>query len=181
MTSKMIFAGFGGQGVLFMGVLAALTGMRLGKNVTYLPAYGAEVRGGTANCTVVLSDEEITSPVSATPDYAVILNNPSLNKYVNAVKAGGTLLLNSSLVTSPVNRADISVMQVPGTDLAHELGDVRSTNVVMIGALAKLSGFPPLEALSETLAETNLGKKAAVLEMNRRALQLGAENVAPVK
>ena len=180
MTNKLVFAGFGGQGVLFLGYLVALTAMRLGKNVTYLPAYGAEMRGGTANCTVVISDEEITSPVSATPDYAVILNNPSLLRYMDSVKNGGTLLLNSSLVSSQVTRKDIRVMQVPGTTLAHELGEVRSTNMVMAGALAKVCGLPDLAAMLDALPETNLGKKAAILELNRKALTLGAEKVQPV-
>ena len=92
MTNKMIFAGFGGQGVLLMGFITALTAMRQGKNVTYLPAYGAEVRGGTANCTVVISDEEIASPVASNPDYVVVMNNPSLVRFANMVAPGGTLL-----------------------------------------------------------------------------------------
>ncbi len=175
MTIKTIFAGFGGQGVLMMGYLLALTAMRQGKEVTYLPSYGAEVRGGTANCTVVVSDQEIASPVASSPDYAVVMNNPSLLRFANMVATGGGLLLNSSLVHSPVNRDDLTVVRVPVNQLAHELGEDRSANVVMLGAFAEISGVVSLEAIKEALAETKLGQKPKVLEINRRALEVGAE------
>ena len=176
MTFKTVFAGFGGQGVLMMGYLLALTSMRQGKHVTYLPAYGAEVRGGTANCTVVVSDEEIASPVASSPDCAVVMNNPSLLKFANVVRTGGTILVNSSLVQTPVNRTDVKVIQVPASDLAHSLGEDRSANVVMMGAFVQATGILNLEAFKEALADTNLGKKPKVLELNRRALEVGADN-----
>ncbi|MBI4800117.1 MAG: 2-oxoacid:acceptor oxidoreductase family protein [Desulfarculus sp.] len=176
MTIKSVFAGFGGQGVLMMGYMLALTAMRQGKNVTYLPSYGAEVRGGTANCTVVVSDDEIASPVASSPDIAVVMNNPSLLKYANLVRSGGIMLVNSTLVGSVVNRQDLNVVKVPATDLAHELGEDRSANVVMMGAFAQATGVLSLEAFSEALADTNLGKKPKVLELNRRALQVGAQS-----
>ncbi len=175
MTYKTVFAGFGGQGVLMMGYLLALASMRYGKNVTYLPAYGAEVRGGTANCTVVVSDEEIASPVASSPDCAVIMNNPSLIRFVNVVRPGGIILVNSSLVQAPIKREDLTVVSLPVNALAHEMGEDRSANVVMVGALLQASGVIPLEAATEALAETGLGKKPKVLELNRRALMLGAE------
>jgi 2-oxoglutarate ferredoxin oxidoreductase subunit gamma len=175
MTIKTVFAGFGGQGVLMMGYLLALTAMRQGKNVTYLPAYGAEVRGGTANCTVVVSDEEIASPVSSSPDCAVVMNNPSLIKFANVVRPGGVILLNSSLVQSTVNRTDLIVVPLPVSALAHELGEDRSANVVMMGALAEVVGAVSVEDLKAALADTGLGKKPKVLELNRRALEVGAE------
>ncbi|MCA1989640.1 MAG: 2-oxoacid:acceptor oxidoreductase family protein [Desulfarculus sp.] len=174
MTLKSVFAGFGGQGVLMMGYLLALTSMRRGKNVTYLPAYGAEVRGGTANCTVVVSDEEIASPVASNPDIAVVMNNPSLMKFSNLVRSGGTLLVNSSLVETKIGRADLNVVPVPVSDLAHELGEDRSANVVMMGAFVAVTGLLDLDAFKEALAETNLGKKPKVLELNRKALEVGA-------
>jgi 2-oxoglutarate ferredoxin oxidoreductase subunit gamma len=146
MTVKSVFAGFGGQGVLMMGYLLALTAMREGKEVTYLPAYGAEVRGGTANCTVVVSEEEIASPVSSSPDVAVVMNNPSLLKYVNVVRGGGVILVNSSLVQASVGRGDVNVIEVPASDLAHELGEDRSANVVMLGAFAQVTGLLGLGA-----------------------------------
>ena len=176
MTNKMIFAGFGGQGVLLMGFLTALTAMRQGKNVTYLPAYGAEVRGGTANCTVVISDEEIASPVASNPDFVIVMNNPSLVRFANMIAPGGTLLINSSLVHGEIKRDDVTVVPVPLNELAHELGENRSANVIMVGALAQATGVLTIEALKEALAETGLGKKPKVLELNRRALEVGAKS-----
>ncbi|CAO0820981.1 2-oxoglutarate ferredoxin oxidoreductase subunit gamma [Desulfarculales bacterium] len=180
MTIKSVFAGFGGQGVLMMGYLLALTGMRQGKNVTYLPAYGAEVRGGTANCTVVVSDDEIASPVASSPDIAVVMNNPSLLKFANLVRHGGIMLINSTLVCSQVNRQDLKVVKVSASDLAHELGQDRSANVVMMGAFAQATGILSLDDFKEALAETNLGKKPKVLELNRQALDKGALSVRQV-
>lgn len=175
MTIKSVFSGFGGQGVLMMGYLLALSAMHQGKNVTYLPSYGAEVRGGTANCTVVVSDDEIASPVSSSPDIAVVMNYPSLVKYANLVRSGGIMLVNSSLVSAEVNRHDLTVVRVPATDLAHKLGEDRSANVVMMGAFAQATGALSVDAFKESLAESNLGKKPKVLELNRQALEVGAE------
>lgn len=178
MTIKSVFAGFGGQGVLMMGYILALTAMRKGKNVTYLPAYGAEVRGGTANCTVVVSEEEIASPVASSLDIAVVMNNPSLLKYVNLVRLGGVMLVNSSLVGShQVNSQDLKVIKVPASDLAHELGEDRSANMVMMGAFTQVTGILGLDDFKEALAETNLGKKPKVLELNRQAMDKGAQIV----
>lgn len=178
MTVKTVFSGFGGQGVLLMGYLTALTAMRIGKEVTYLPAYGAEMRGGTANCTVVVSDEPIASPVASSPDYGVIMNNPSLLKYINVIRPGGIMLLNSSLIHSEVRRDDVTFIDLAVNDLAHELGEDRSANVIMMGAFAQATGVLALEDISEALAETGLGKKPKILELNRRALIVGAENAA---
>jgi 2-oxoglutarate ferredoxin oxidoreductase subunit gamma len=160
-----------------MGYLVALAAMREGKNVTYLPAYGAEMRGGTANCTVAVSDREIASPVASAPNYAVIMNNPSLLKFANLVQEGGSILLNQSLVHAKAQRDDLKVISLSVTELAAELGDVRSANVVMVGALAQATGIVGLDALKEALAETGLGKKANVLKLNQRALELGAQKV----
>ena len=175
MIRKSIFAGFGGQGVLLMGYLTALAAMREGKRVTYLPAYGAEMRGGTANCTVAVGDEEIASPVASEPDILVVMNNPSLLKFATRVKPGGTVLVNSSLVTAELRREDIRWIRVPATELAQEQGEVRSANVFTVGVLAQISGLVGLEALDRALGETGLGKKPKVLELNRRVLAAGAE------
>lgn len=169
-----IIAGFGGQGVLFMGNLMAYAAMEAGRQVTFMPVYGVEMRGGTANCTVVVSDEEIASPVASNPDIAVVMNNPSLMKFSNLVRSGGTLLVNSSLVETKIGRADLNVVPVPVSDLAHELGEDRSANVVMMGAFVAVTGLLDLDAFKEALAETNLGKKPKVLELNRKALEVGA-------
>ncbi len=178
-TTKIVFAGFGGQGVLLMGYVTAMAAMRQGRHVTYLPAYGAEMRGGTANCTVAISDDEIASPVASAPDIAVVMNNPSALRFSAAVKPDGAVLLNSSLVNSEILREDISVTRVAGNDLALGLGEVRSANIVMLGALAAISGVLPMEAFDEALAHTRLGRKAKVLELNRKALEIGAAEIAP--
>ena len=128
MITKTIFAGFGGQGVLMMGYVFAVAAMRDGLHVTYLPSYGAEVRGGTANCTVVVSDEEIASPVASSPDFAVVMNNPSLIKYQGMMKSGSIMFLNSNLIDSSPTRDDIEVVGIPA-DLpvqgdGHEQGDM---------------------------------------------------------
>ncbi len=177
MTVKSIFAGFGGQGVLLMGYTLALTAMNEGKNVTYLPSYGAEVRGGTANCTVVVSDEEIASPVSSTPDFLVVMNNPSLLRFANVVRTGGTILINEDLVKDALGRDDLKIIKVPVNTLAHELGEDRSANVVMLGAMAQATGVVSIDAIKQALAQTGLGKKEKVLELNRRALEVGADHV----
>jgi len=177
MINEIVFAGFGGQGVLMMGYLLAFAAMLHGKNVTYLPSYGAEVRGGTANCTVVVSDEEIASPVSSAPDYAVVMNNPSLLKFSNVVKTNGTILVNSSLIQYKKDRLDLTVILVPASRLAHELGEDRSANMVMIGALAEVIGIVSVKSLEKALAGTKLGKKSKILDLNCRAVIIGARNV----
>lgn len=174
---EVVIAGFGGQGIILAGKLLAQTAMQAGLEVTYMPSYGAEVRGGTANCTVVVSDQEIASPVASSPDFAVVMNNPSLIRFATVVRSGGGLLLNDDLVHSPVKRDDLTVLRIPVSTIAHQLGEDRSANVVMVGAFAELSQVAPLEAFKEALADTGLGKKAKVLEMNRKALDAGAEAV----
>ena len=177
MTKKTVFAGFGGQGVLMMGYVTAVAAMKDGKNVTYLPSYGAEVRGGTANCTVVVSDEEIFSPVASFPDYAVIMNRPSLAKYEASVKSGGVFILNSSLVDVDPSRDDVEIVKVPANDIAKELGSARTINMIMVGAFVTKTGVTSLESVMRGLEEKVKGKKASVMELNRKALDRGAEYV----
>ena len=174
MTKKTIFSGFGGQGVLMMGYVLAVAAMRDGKEVTYLPSYGAEVRGGTANCTVVVSDEEIFSPVASSPDYAVILNKPSLAKYENSVKKDGTIILNSSLIDVSPTRKDVDIVRVPANDIAKELGSDRTINMIMLGALAAKTGITSLKSLMKGLTEIVKGKKSGLMKLNQKALDEGA-------
>lgn len=176
MTKKMIFAGFGGQGVLMMGYLLALSAMKDGKNVTYLPAYGAEVRGGTANCTVVVSDEEIYSPVASSPDYVVVMNKPSLKKYEGMVAPGGVVFINSSLVDIETNRTDLEVLKVPVNDLAKEVGSDRAINMIMLGAFVAKTGITSLESLEASLKDVAKGKEK-LMEINKKGLLKGAEFV----
>ena len=177
MTKKTVFSGFGGQGVLMMGYVLALSAMKEGMNVTYLPSYGAEVRGGTANCTVVVSDEEIFSPVTSSPDYAVIMNKPSLVKYEGTIKEGGTIILNSSLVDRDPSRKDIHLVKVPANDMAKELGSDRTINMIMLGAFIANTKITTLEAIMNGLAEIAKGKKPGLMKLNRMGLDKGAEYV----
>lgn len=175
MLYKSVFSGFGGQGVLMMGYLLAVSAMKEDRHVTYLPAYGAEVRGGTANCTVVISDEEIASPVAATPDFGVVLNRPSLIKYEGMMRSDGLIIINSSLVDSVPSRPDIRYLQVPANTLARELGSDRTMNMIMLGAFAAGTGVTTLESLINGLGEITKGRKADVMKLNTKGLEKGAE------
>jgi len=177
MTKKILFAGFGGQGVLMMGYVLALSAMREGREVTYLPSYGAEVRGGTANCTVIVSDEEIFSPVVSSPDCAVIMNKPSYIKYEGMIKEGGIIILNSSLIDTDASRNDVEVIRVPSNEIANELGSDRTINMIMLGAFVTKTGITSLNSLMEGLTEIVKGKKASVMKLNREGLDRGAAHV----
>ena len=173
MLIKTIFSGFGGQGVIMMGYLLATAGMVEEKNVTCLPSYGAQVRGGVANCTVVVSDEEIASPVASEPEFAVLMNNPALFQYQNQVQSGGTLLLNSSMIEARPVRGDLTIVEVPANDLAKKLRDDRVTNMVMLGAFIKKSALVSLDTLGRAIKDTFSNRNPGVLKLNKSALQLG--------
>ncbi len=173
MLIKSVFSGFGGQGVIMMGYLLATGGMYEGKNVTCLPSYGAEVRGGTANCTVVLSTEEIASPVASEPEFAVLMNNPSLFRFQNQVQSGGAIFLNSSMIESRPIRGDLEVYGIPVNDLAKQLKVDKSTNVIMLGAFIKKSGLVSLETMNQVLKDTFGNRNPAILKLNKSALQSG--------
>jgi len=170
--AKTIFAGFGGQGILSMGVNLAQAAMLEGKFVTYLPAYGAEVRGGTANCTVAVSDEEIASPVASSPEYVVVMNLPSLVRFENYVQAGGAIFLNTSLIERDVSRSDIDVVSVPATEIAEKMGSPRSANMVMLGAFIKKSQLVDIKDVLEGLAAA-LKNRKKLIETNREVLEAG--------
>jgi 2-oxoglutarate ferredoxin oxidoreductase subunit gamma len=178
MLLKITFSGFGGQGVLMMGYILAVAGMKEDKHVTYLPAYGAEMRGGTANCTVVVSNEEIASPIASTPEFVVAMNYPSMVKYQNMVKSGGMMFLNSDLVAELPARNDIKIVKIPANTLAHEMGNDRALNMVMLGAVASVTGITSQAALFKALETAFEGKKKALLEINRKALEKGAEFIS---
>src|SRR4030043_1775503 len=172
MLTKTAFAGSGGQGVLVMGYILSFSAMKEGKNVTYLPSYGAEVRGGTANCTVAISDEEIASPVASSPDFVVAMNQPSVVRFQNQIQSGGLFFINSSLVESEVSRGDINVVDVPANNIAEKLGSPRSANMVMLGAFIKKSGLVSLDSVIDALKST-LGKKQKLVAINEKALKSG--------
>ena len=160
-----------------MGYVLAVAAMRDGKEVTFLPSYGAEVRGGTANCTVVVSDEEIFSPVASSPDYAVIMNKPSLLKYEGMIKEGGIVILNSSMVDRVPPRSNLEVVKVPANDIAKELGSDRTINMIMLGAYVAKTGITSLDSIMNGLTEIVKGKKPSVMKLNRMGLDKGSEYV----
>jgi 2-oxoglutarate ferredoxin oxidoreductase subunit gamma len=177
MMIKTIFAGFGGQGVLMMGYSLAHSAMNKGYQVTYLPSYGAEVRGGTANCTIAVADEEITSPVASEPDYLVVMNSPSLLTFENRVTPGGTIFLNSSIVDVLPIRRDVKICAVPCGDMARELGNVRVANIIMMGAFIKKTVIVPADVYLKSLGTIMGSKKKSVAEINQKAFAAGYDFV----
>jgi len=178
MQTEIIIAGFGGQGVLFAGQLLSYAAMDAGKEVTWIPSYGPEMRGGTANCTVVISDEEIGSPLVRHPQAVIAMNLPSLDKYEPLVKSGGVLIVNASMVNRQPTRTDVHWVMVPGNEIAEELGDRRMTNMVMLGALLANLPILPLEALIQTLEAHLPARHHRLLPLNIEALKRGAEYLA---
>jgi 2-oxoglutarate ferredoxin oxidoreductase subunit gamma len=169
-----IFSGFGGQGVMMMGFVLASSGMHENKHVTYLPSYGAEVRGGTANCTVTVSDEPIASPVASFPDLAILMNTPSLMKFEGGVKSGGTVFLNSDLVELRPKRRDIKVIEIPVNSIAERLGNTRGANMVMCGAFVQETGLVSLKSVIKSVKAIFQAKGSKVHKMNTLALKEGA-------
>lgn len=173
MLIKTIFSGFGGQGVLSMGFTLANAAMLEGKYVTYLPSYGAEVRGGTANCTVAISNEEIASPVASEPDFVVSMNQPSFLKFQNILQSGGLLMVNSSMVNVAAARGDIEIIEVPTSELAEQLGNIKVANMVMLGAFIKASNLVSLPLMLKNLPEILGEGRAKLIKINREALEMG--------
>lgn len=174
MLIKTIFAGFGGQGVLSMGLNLAQAAMSEGRFVTYLPAYGAEVRGGTANCTVAISDEEIASPVASSPDFVVAMNQPSVGRFQNQIQSGGLLFVNSSVAKTVVSRDDIEVLEIPANGIAEQLQSPKSANMIMMGAFSRKSNLVSLDTLMAGLRET-FKSKPNLIVINEKALRAGYE------
>jgi len=172
MLIKTVIAGFGGQGVMSIGLNLAQAAMLEGKSVTYLPSYGAEVRGGTANCTVVISDDEIASPVASSPEFVIAMNQPSVMRFQNQIQSGGLFFINSSLVEFEIARGDISVVSVPANSIAENLGSPKSANMVILGAFTKRSGLVSLASAIEAL-KFILGTKQKLLAVNEKALRAG--------
>ena len=177
MTHEMISAGFGGQGVLLLGQLLAYAGLKEGKEVSWLPSYGPEMRGGTANCSVIVSDEEIGAPVVVEADAVVAMNRPSLDKFEKSVKPGGKLFINSSLIDKKSERDDIEVYYVPATELADKIGNTRVANIVMLGAYLEATGVVSPDSAIDCLAASFGEKKAHLIPMNREAIEKCAESI----
>jgi 2-oxoglutarate ferredoxin oxidoreductase subunit gamma len=175
MQTELIFAGFGGQGVLFAGQLLAFAALDNGMEVTWIPSYGPEMRGGTANCTVILADEEIGSPLVRNPQAAVVMNLPSLDKYEPVITPGGVLVANASMVNREATRTDLSAaVFVPANDLAEQLGNKRLANVIMLGALMAKLPVLSVEAMAEALKNHLPERHKKLLPLNLEAIKQGA-------
>lgn len=176
MEEKIISAGFGGQGILLIGKLLALAGMSEGKHVSWVPSYGPEMRGGTANCTVIISDEEISSPLTATPDSIIIMNKPSLKAFEPSLKENGVLIMNSSLIDIKPERKDIRIVSVPANEIAEKrVGNEKTANMVMLGAYIAQTQIVKMSSIKKALEEEMRGPKAKFLPLNKKALDLGAK------
>jgi 2-oxoglutarate ferredoxin oxidoreductase subunit gamma len=173
METGLIVAGFGGQGVLLIGQLIAYSGMLGGKEVSWMPSYGPEMRGGSANCTVVLSDEPVGSPKVDEPDVVIAMNKPSLLLFEKIVKSGGALLYNSSLIDIAPSRADIRAVAVPCGEIAEKAGDLRASNMVMLGAYAGLTETFTVDLLMDALRHKMGSGKEKLMGINRRAIEEG--------
>lgn len=175
MQTEIVIAGFGGQGVMFAGQVMAYAAMDNGKEVTWIPSYGPEMRGGTANCTVIIADEEIGSPLVLNPKATIVLNLPSLDKYEPLVIPGGVLVANSSLINRDPERTDIDTVFIPANEIAESLGDKRLTNMVALGALIERLPVLQLEAIEQALADHLPQRHQHLLPVNYQALRQGAE------
>jgi len=172
-TTQILIAGFGGQGVLFAGKFLAYKGLVQNKQVSWLPSYGPEMRGGTANCSVILSDSPVGSPIITNPDVLVAMNLPSLQKFVNDVVPGGIIILDSTLIQAKVERTDVKVCYVPATQLAKDAGYATLANMILAGKVLKESGAVAFEGNKETLETFIPARKADLIDVNCQALQTG--------
>ncbi|MCL2503705.1 MAG: 2-oxoacid:acceptor oxidoreductase family protein [Coriobacteriia bacterium] len=171
---NVLLAGFGGQGILFAGKLIAEAGLIDGREISWLPSYGPEMRGGTANCSVCLSDEPIGSPLVLEPDVLVAMNQPSLDKFIGQVVPGGTVILDSVMIATVPERDDVTIIELPATRLAEDAGLKGLANVVLLGRVLKETGFCAAETLDKALQKSVSPKRQHLLEPNRKALSLGA-------
>jgi len=174
---SLLAAGFGGQGLMVLGQLVAYTGMHEGRHVTWIPSYGPEMRGGTANCSVIVSEGQIGSPAVPEADYVVVMNQPSLAKFEPMVKSGGMLFYNSDLVKLEKKREDIKVYPISANTIASDLGNDRVANIVMLGALVTAGDIVSEKSALEMLDEKLGSKKPEFIPMNRSAFQKGKESI----
>ncbi|MBI3039432.1 2-oxoacid:acceptor oxidoreductase family protein [bacterium] len=172
-VEKIILAGFGGQGILFLGKLLAQVGMISGKYVSWIPSYGPEMRGGTANCTVIISEQPIGSPLVTIPDIVIAMNRPSVSKFNVRIKPGGMLMYNSSLIERQEFRDDIRLVEIPASEIADDLGDSRVANMVMAGAYVKLSKILIYEDVTKNISALISTTKKALTELNLTAFEKG--------
>jgi len=174
-------AGFGGQGILFLGKLLAYSGMIENREVTWFPSYGAEVRGGTANCTIIISDEMIGSPVVRNPEVLVVMNEASLNKFQPRLKSGGILIFDSSLIKKPELRSDVQTVDVPASEIAASIGGTKFANMVMLSALLAETGIIKEKSAVNALEELTSAKRKKALGTNKEAIAKGRKYIEDKK
>lgn len=170
---NFIFAGFGGQGILFTGKVVAYTGLLDGHEVSWLPSYGPEMRGGTANCSVCISDRPVASPLVTAPNVLLVMNGPSYDRFIGSVEPGGCVVLDSSMIKTASGRTDLTVAEIPATRLAKENGLGGGANMIMLGRLLKETGFTTLEGIRAGVKKSVPASKKHLLEANIRAIELG--------
>ena len=179
MVEELIIAGFGGQGVMLMGQLLSYAGLHEAKNVSWMPSYGPEMRGGTANCSVVISTESIGSPIVTEPTTLIVMNRPSLDRFEQAVRPGGLLIYNSSLIDREPRRTDIRIIAVPAVEMAREAGSDRVANMCVLGVYLAATGVVALESVAECLKEVLPERRHDLIPLNVEALVRGASLVRP--
>ena len=177
MTEKIIASGFGGQGVILIGQIISYTALKAGYNTTWIPSYGPEMRGGTANCSFVVSSEEIGSPIVNEPTVLICMNQPSLEKFGHLVKPGGLIFYNTPMVQDTLNRKDIEMIPVPTGEIAAALGSQKLINMVAVGAFMSKRAFLDLDSVIDSLAD-KIGRKQDLLDLNRKAILAGMDHCA---
>ena len=173
MTNELVIAGFGGQGILFMGKVLAYGGLMSGKEVSWLPSYGPEMRGGTANCHVIVSDEPVGSPIITNPSTLIVMNKPSLDKFESAVVPGGTIIVDSSLIDRKVERDDVNVFYIPATQMALENKSPKLANMIIMGKLIKETGILSYDEMKEGLKKCVPPTKPELVDFNLKVIDLG--------
>ena len=175
MNKEILIAGFGGQGILFSGKFLAYEGLIDGKEVSWLPSYGPEMRGGTANCSIIISDNAVGSPIVSNPDILIAMNLPSLDKYENETKAGGQIFVDSSLIDRKVERTDVETYYIPATKMASDEGLTGLANMIIIGHMIAKSGIVPEENIEKAMHKVVPATKQNMFDLNMKAVQLGFE------
>ena len=173
MTSKVLIAGFGGQGILFAGKVLAYKGLVEGKQLSWLPSYGPEMRGGTANCNVIISDEPVGSPIVDDPNVLIVMNLPSLDKYENAAEKGAKIFVDSTLISRKVEREDVDTYYIPATKMAQELGVPTLANMIILGKVIKETGVVDFEGMEDALKKVVSARKANLIDVNLKAIKAG--------
>ncbi len=173
MTSKILIAGFGGQGILFAGKVLAYKGLVEGKQLSWLPSYGPEMRGGTANCNVIISDDPVGSPIVDNPNVLIVMNLPSLDKYENAAEKGSKIFVDSTLIGRKVERDDVDVYYIPATKMAQEAGIPTLANMIMLGKVIKETGVVSFDGMEAALKKVVSARKANLIDVNLKAIKAG--------